>query len=206
MITTTYLRLPRLSFACKGMGNRSTDKKAFLEKADQVEACVAMYAVVGAAHYWNVYRLGWTDKHWDCYFHRPNIRISFISNEEGQVVGYLELQIHDNASIEIVNFGLRPEFIGQGYGRSSLEAVLKHCADLGAEEVWLHTCSLDHPLALKNYYARGFEFVRHERTNYIPLDSDPTEDLLVDATWKTHHVKPTPIRTSNEQRSVAYHS
>jgi hypothetical protein len=37
--------------------------------------------------------------------------------------------------------------------------------------VWLHTCSLDHPAALRNYQARGFEVYREESYDArIPLD------------------------------------
>jgi hypothetical protein len=34
---------------------------------------------------------------------------------------------------------------------------------LGANRVWLHTCTLDSPHALPNYKARGFEEFRRER-------------------------------------------
>jgi hypothetical protein len=31
---------------------------------------------------------------------------------------------------------------------------------MGARRVWVHTCDLDHPRALANYQARGFEVFR----------------------------------------------
>ena len=32
-----------------------------------------------------------------------------------------------------------------------------------ASRVWLHTCTLDHPAALANYLARGFQVTHSER-------------------------------------------
>jgi ribosomal protein S18 acetylase RimI-like enzyme len=204
MITTTYLRLSKASFLTQAPKPHGEAKKASLEKAESFVSGAAMYAAVGKAHYWNIYRLGWDSLHWARYFKRPDIQIAFICDEQKQKIGYLELQIHKDFSIEIVNFGLLPEFIGQGFGRSALESVLGHCFDMSAEEVWLHTCSLDHPLALKNYYARGFALLREESNNYIPLDPEPTLDVLADTTWTTRRAPSTPLRTSNEQRYSAH--
>ncbi|OQY78842.1 MAG: GNAT family N-acetyltransferase, partial [Anaerolineae bacterium UTCFX5] len=38
----------------------------------------------------------------------------------------------------------------------------------GANRVWVHTCNLDGPQALKNYMARGFEVVH--------VDEEPMPD------------------------------
>lgn len=135
-----------------------------------------MYAAVGARHYWEIYRIGWTRQHWLRYLQRPEIDVSFICRENHERIGYVELRVHPDASVEIVNFGLRPASIGRGLGRSALTAALRRGFALGSAGVWLHTCSLDHPSALKNYYARGFQFVREEVANFLPLDPVPEPD------------------------------
>jgi len=37
-----------------------------------------------------------------------------------------------------------------------LSAAAERAWSLGASRVWLHTCTLDYPIALPNYLARGF--------------------------------------------------
>ena len=60
-------------------------------------------------------------------------------------------------------FGLRRPFFGKGIGGAMLSRAVERCWALGAKRVWLSTCSHDHPHALDNYRARGFELVE-ERT------------------------------------------
>jgi GNAT superfamily N-acetyltransferase len=81
-----------------------------------------------------------------------------------EVAGYAELDRTCVENVEIVFFGLMPEFIGKGLGSYLLTAVVEHAWDVGAERVWLHTCTLDHPAALPNYLARGFRLFRTEQS------------------------------------------
>lgn len=73
-----------------------------------------------------------------------------------ELAGYFELEKKPGAAVEIVYFGLTPEFIGKGYGGAMLTRAVDEAWALGAENVWLHTCTLDSPHALPNYEARGF--------------------------------------------------
>lgn len=173
MITTTFLEISDLSKLGQSNEKGADFPAMYLKKVDCPIACSSMYSEVGKNQYWDIYRVGWTNLHWSRYLHRADIEVSFIYDEEGVQIGYLELQIHPDASVEIVNFGLRPAFIGQGFGRGALTLAIRRGFELGSAGVWLHTCSLDHPSALKNYYARGFRFVREEVTNYLPLDVLP---------------------------------
>ena len=70
-----------------------------------------------------------------------------------------------DGSVEIVYFGLAPAFIGKGFGGYLLSCALKAAwAIPGAKRVWLHTCTLDHPNAIKNYEARGLTMYKRERS------------------------------------------
>jgi ribosomal protein S18 acetylase RimI-like enzyme len=173
MITTTYLEISDISLLRLPSDRSNGDKQVHLEPAAGPELCVSMYAAVGKNYHWDIYRVGWTMLHWSRYFHRSDIEISFICDAGDRQIGYLELQMHPDTSVEIVNFGLRPEFIGQGFGRGALETAVRRGFALASSGVWLHTCSLDHPAALKNYFACGFRFVREEVTDYIRLDPMP---------------------------------
>ena len=57
---------------------------------------------------------------------------------------------------------LLPQFIGTGRGGQFLTAAIARAWQMGANRVWLHTSTLDHPRALANYQARGFRIFRTE--------------------------------------------
>ncbi len=75
----------------------------------------------------------------------------------------MELEAQAGGSVEIVYFGLLPEFIGQGLGGALLSAAVGRAWEVrDTKRVWVHTCSQDHENALSNYLARGFELFRTE--------------------------------------------
>ncbi|QEC67695.1 GNAT family N-acetyltransferase [Panacibacter ginsenosidivorans] len=73
--------------------------------------------------------------------------------------GYAEFAL-ENEYTEIVYFGLFPEFVGRGLGKSFLKWVIFKAWSFGAKWIQLNTCSLDHPNALPLYQAQGFEIVQ----------------------------------------------
>ena len=75
----------------------------------------------------------------------------------GVPAGYFELQRHADGAVEIVYFGLLPEFCGRGLGKYLLGEAVACARRLGGPRVWLHTCDMDGAAALPNYLARGFE-------------------------------------------------
>jgi len=79
--------------------------------------------------------------------------VAYVS---GTPAGYFELEMQAGGNVEIVYFGLLPQFIGRGLGGALLTATVERAWALGAHRVWVHTCSLDHPNALPGYQARGF--------------------------------------------------
>lgn len=81
----------------------------------------------------------------------------FVMYQNGQPIGYAELEMSDPSDIEIAYFGLVPEFRGLGYGKYLLEWIIHHAADYSPDRIWLHTCELDHPNAMQNYLKRGFK-------------------------------------------------
>jgi GNAT superfamily N-acetyltransferase len=77
----------------------------------------------------------------------------------GTPAGYFEIEKGPEGDVHIVNFGLLPQFIGQGLGGDLLTRAVERAWDWGATRVWVSTCSHDHPHALKNYLARGFRIL-----------------------------------------------
>ena len=122
-----------------------------------------LYQLVGADWEWGD-RDSWVDDQWralvesDC--HR-----TWVAYYRGSIAGYYELYRPDGVNTEILYFGLAPGAIGKGFGGPLLSHAIKSAWDWsGTQRVWVHTCTLDHPNALANYLARGFEMYREEVT------------------------------------------
>jgi GNAT superfamily N-acetyltransferase len=81
---------------------------------------------------------------------------------DGTPAGYFEIEKRPEGEVEIKNIGLLPAFIGQGLGGHLLTVAVERAWAWGATRVWLHTCTHDHPHALRNYVARGFRVCKTE--------------------------------------------
>jgi len=112
-----------------------------------------LYRRVGERWHWRD-RLGWSDERLAGQLANPAVAVWELRVGDS-LGGYFELE-QDAGSVEIVYFGLTPEFIGQGYGGALLTRAVDEAFASGASRVWLHTCTLDSPNALANYRARGF--------------------------------------------------
>lgn len=70
-------------------------------------------------------------------------------------IGFGELDCREPPDVEIRYFGLLESWIGRGAGRWFLRAMIDRAWSVpGTRRVWLHTCELDHPGALR-FYQRG---------------------------------------------------
>jgi GNAT superfamily N-acetyltransferase len=76
--------------------------------------------------------------------------------------GFAELDRRQPDEIELVQFGLVPEFIGQGLGNWFLQWTVDKAWGYQPRRFWLHTCTLDHPVALPNYLKAGFVLFNQE--------------------------------------------
>lgn len=80
----------------------------------------------------------------------------------GVPAGFAELDRRTPGEVELVQFGLVPEFIGQGLGKYFLQWTVDRAWGYQPRRLWLHTCTLDHPAALPNYLKGGFAVYREE--------------------------------------------
>jgi GNAT superfamily N-acetyltransferase len=119
-----------------------------------------LYRDVGERWHWHD-RLGWSDHRLAEHLARDAVSI-FVLQVGADAAGYFELEKHDDGSVEIAYFGLRADFFGRGLGGELLTRAVDEAWRLGAQRVWLHTCSLDSPRALPNYVARGFRQFKEE--------------------------------------------
>ena len=118
------------------------------------------YTAVGGDWFW-IDRLKWSYERWLSYLDRPELE-TWIGFTAGTPAGYFELEAQLGSNVEIVYFGLLPQFTGQGLGGMLLTAAIERAWQMGPTWVWMHTCSLDHPSALANYLARGFRIFKEE--------------------------------------------
>ncbi len=119
-----------------------------------------LYAAVGRAWRW-VDRLNWNTDQWLASLTRAGHE-TWLAKRDQSFVGYFELQPDHEGGIEIEYLGLLPEFIGQGLGGWLLTKATARAWAVGPTSVWLHTSSFDHPAALENYQARGFQLFKTE--------------------------------------------
>jgi GNAT superfamily N-acetyltransferase len=151
-VTRTYLEMTRRD----QLRNAALEAGARVERADvrAIPFFRFLYKEVGQRYHWHD-RLVWSDEQWRARVGAPGISI-WVLYAEGTPAGYFENERHADGSVEIVYFGLMPEYVGRGLGKEMLSAAVERAWEAGATRVWLHTCTLDNPAALPNYLARGF--------------------------------------------------
>tara|TARA_B100000989_G_scaffold260038_1_gene210502 strand:+ start:108 stop:614 length:507 start_codon:yes stop_codon:yes gene_type:complete len=124
------------------------------------------YKQVGKKHRW-IDRLSWTDEKWISFISNKNLE-TYVISESKDLIGFFELLYNPELNeTEISYFGLLEEYIGKGIGGYALSEAIKKSFEKNIERVWLHTCTLDHPNALKNYIARGMRVFRKENINIL---------------------------------------
>jgi GNAT superfamily N-acetyltransferase len=135
-------------------------------KLDQTAASLLRrtYAQIAAPLNWQSRRT-WSDARWEQHLARPQVH-AWVGDE---IAGMVELEAKPGGDVEIVVFGLVPEFVGRGFGAHLLTVGTRLAWELepldgvGVRRVWLHTSSRDHPNAKPNYERRGFRPFRTER-------------------------------------------
>jgi GNAT superfamily N-acetyltransferase len=85
-----------------------------------------------------------------------------VLHVEGTPAGFAELDRRQPDQIELVQFGLITDFIGQGLGKWLLQWAIDKAWSYGPKRFWLHTCTLDHAAALPNYVKAGFVLFKEE--------------------------------------------
>ena len=119
------------------------------------------YEKIGKDYSWKD-RLIWSEKKWTEYLSN-NFLKTYILKVKKSLAGFYELEYHKNKNeVELIQLGLLREYRGQKLGSLLLQHVLYESKKLKCNRVWVHTCSLDHRHALKNYIARGFKIFKQE--------------------------------------------
>ena len=119
------------------------------------------YKNVGKNCQW-IDRLVWTDLNWIDYISNKNLSTYILKNKD-EIAGYFELLLNkNNNEAEIVYFGILEEYFGKKLGGYLLSEAIKKAFRMNSLRVWVHTCSLDHKNALRNYLSRGMKIFKSE--------------------------------------------
>ncbi|WP_372647344.1 GNAT family N-acetyltransferase [Draconibacterium sp.] len=112
------------------------------------------YRTVGEAYNWLDRLLLEKSKLYD-EINSPKTEL-FIYSVFQKFAGFAEF-VRESEYTEILYFGLFPDYIGKGYGKSFMQTVINEAWHKGSKWIQLNTCELDHPNALPTYLKSGFE-------------------------------------------------
>ena len=119
------------------------------------------YKNIGKKHKW-VDRLAWSEEKWINYVSLENVQ-TYVFKFKDDLVGFFELIYHSEKNeTEIAYFGILEEYQNKKLGSYLLSEAIKISFKKNLKRVWLHTCSLDHRFALKNYISRGMKIFKEE--------------------------------------------
>ena len=85
----------------------------------------------------------------------PSVEVNVLW-VNGVPAGLMEIGRGSMPDLELLYFGLIPDFVGKGYGRQALDWIIDRAWSFRPKRFWLHTCDLDHPNALSVYQKAGF--------------------------------------------------
>ena len=163
-VTRTYLALPSFGHLRPGPPP-ATPARLVRLAPDAVAEWRLLYGAIGHPYHWHD-RDAWSDTELAAHLRRDDVRCfrvqALLPNAPLDAAGFLELETHNDGSVEVVYLGLHQRAHGVGLGRWLVGQAVDEARRMGATGVWLHTCTLDGPGALPNYLSRGFTVTRVE--------------------------------------------
>ena len=140
--------------------------KIFLEKNKDININKFFYKQIGKDHFWRD-RLLWTDEEWNSYVNNKNLE-TWVMKIDGNLVGFYEQEFHSSKNeIELIQMGVLKEYQGKSLGNFLLKHAIYKSFNTSAKRVWVHTCTLDHKNAYKNYISRGFRVFKEEEIDFV---------------------------------------
>lgn len=131
-------------------------------------------------------RLVLPDEQVETIIHDDAVEIYAVCDPQGIEVGLLELDFRTPGECAISFLGLIPQLTGHGHGRWLMTQAMMLGWRKGIELLRVHSCTLDHPAALRLYMKSGFVPVRREieifddprLTGRLPRDAAPQIPLM----------------------------
>ena len=165
-IIRSYLHISSKNHLIKS-SCKEKNLEVYLENKPTPDLCKFFYKEVGKDFFWRD-RLKWSNQDWLNYINNDFFKL-YILKHNNKLAGYYELLYDPRAlSMEIPYFGIFKEFFGKGIGGYLLTNAILNSFNQNVDKVWVHTCTLDHPNALKNYLARGMKVFKTEEIFFNP--------------------------------------
>jgi RimJ/RimL family protein N-acetyltransferase len=186
LITTWYLRYQGPQLPMPHLPAASLLMEATLPSPDLNQF---LFSAVG--NHWRWFsRLNWSYQQWLDYLSTDDVR-TWVLYQAGSIAGFIELNYHPEnenikqaPSVELKFFGLLPAFTGGGLGPKLAQAAIALAQQWLANRmptvesnVWVHTCSADHPAALTTYQKAGFA-IYETTAEPAEIPSDYAEAIL----------------------------
>ena len=128
--------------------------KIYKDKSKDINLNKFFYRQIGIDHFWRD-RLLWSDKEWTKYVNNKNLETGVLKINKNLV------------EIELIQMGILKEFQGRKLGSILLNHVIHSAfSSSTAKRLWVHTCSLDHKYALKNYLSKGLKVFKKEEIEF----------------------------------------
>ena len=162
-IERNYLEINLLE-DLKDTGNFSSEYTIQIVNPENFQLNKFFYKSIGKKHKW-VDRLIWSEEKWIHYVSSEKVK-TYVFKFKDDLVGFFELIFHpENKETEIAYFGILEEYQNKKLGSFLLSEAIKKSFVNNTNRVWVHTCSLDHENALKNYISRGMKIFKTEILN-----------------------------------------
>ena len=98
----------------------------------------------------------------------PHVEV-YTARRGTEDVALLELDFREPDTCELAFFGLMTSYVGSGAGRWLMNRALEIVWSRPINRFWVHTCTNDHPDALRFYMRSGFRpFQQH-----VEIEDDP---------------------------------
>ena len=162
-VTRSYLEINSLKDLNEGS---NPSNEYYLNLLDPIDFQLNkfFYKNIGNKYKW-VDRLTWTEKQWINYVSCENVK-TYVLKHKNDLVGFFELIYHqDKKEVEIAYLGILEDYHNKKLGSYILSEAIKESFKNKIDRVWVHTCTLDHRNALKNYINRGMKIFKTEIIN-----------------------------------------
>jgi GNAT superfamily N-acetyltransferase len=112
---------------------------------------------------------------------KPGNELHVLLGEDAEI-GLIELHADGAEAMEVSLFGVIEEAAGTGAARWMMLTALDRAFHPPVKRIWLHTCTFDHPAALRFYQGLGFRPWKFA----IEVDDDPRLEGLLPETAGPH--------------------
>ena len=160
-----FLELKEKNYQKINFEKKNLDIK--FKKVKNFEINKFFYRQVGMDHYWRD-RLIWTDKEWSKYINNGDLYTVIMMNDKKDFIGFYELEYHSYTNeVELINMGILKNYRNKGLGSRLLTQIIEESFKKEISRIWVHTCTLDHKNALRNYISKGFKIFKEEEISFV---------------------------------------